>query len=38
MKDGYNRGPFCRGIMRDGHDKDFRHQRTNHKHDKIEVH
>ena len=37
-KDGYNRGPFCRGIIRDGHGKDFRHKRANHKHDKIEVH
>ena len=37
-EDGYNRGPFYRGIMRDGHGKDFRCKRTNHKHDKIEVH
>ena len=37
-KDGYNRGPFHRGIIRDGHGKDFRHQRANHKHDKIEIH
>ena len=34
-KDHYNRGPFCRGIIRDGHGKDFRHQRANCKHDKL---
>ena len=37
-KDGYSRGPFHRGIIRNGHGKDFRHERVNHKHDKIEVH
>ena len=37
-KDGYSRGPFHRRIIRNGHGKDFRHERANHKHDKIEVH
>ena len=37
-KDGCSRGPFYRRIIRNGHGKDFRHERANHKHDKIEVH
>ena len=37
-KDGYNRSPFYRGTIRDGHNKDFRHQRASHKHDQVEVH
>ena len=31
-KDGYSR------AIRNGYSKDFRHDRANHKHDKIEVH
>ena len=37
-KDVYSRGPFHRRIIRNGHGKDFRHERANHKHDKIEIH
>ena len=37
-KDGYSRGPFFRRIIRNGPGKDFRHERANHKHDKIEIH
>ena len=28
-KDGYSRGPFHRRIIRNGHGKDFRHERAN---------
>ena len=37
-KIGYSRGPFHRRAIRNGHSKDYRHERENHKHDKIEVH
>ena len=37
-KDGYSRGPFHRRTIRNGHSKDCRHERANHKHDKIKVH
>ena len=37
-KDGYSRGPFYIRIIGNGHGKDFKHERANHKHDKIEVH
>ena len=30
--------PFYRRIIRNGHGKDFRHERANHKHDKIKIH
>ena len=30
--------PIFRGIIRNGHGKDLRHERAKHKHDKIEVH
>ena len=33
-----SRGPFHRGIIRYGHEKDVRHERANHKHDKTENH
>ena len=36
-KDGYSRSSFHRKVIRNGHSKDFRHERANHKHDKIEV-
>ena len=32
------KAPFQRRIIRNGHGKDFRHERANHKHDKIEIH
>ena len=36
--DGSSRGPFHRIVIRNGHSKDFRHERANHKHDIIEGH
>ena len=30
--------PFIKELFRCGHGKDFRHERANHKHDKIEIH
>ena len=37
-KDSYIKGLFHRRIIRNGHGKNFRHERVIHKHDKIEVH
>ena len=36
-KDGHSRGSFHQRVIRYGHGKDFRHERENHKHDKIEI-
>ena len=37
-KDDYTRGPFHRRVIKNGHSKNFGHERTILKHDKIEVH
>ena len=34
---GHNRSSFHQRVVRYGHGKDFRHERANHKHDKIEI-
>ena len=36
-KDGHGRCSFYQRTIRYGHGKDLRHERANHKHDKIEV-
>ena len=34
-KDGHHRGSFHQRTIRYGYGKDFRHERANHKHDKL---
>ena len=37
-KDGCSRSSFHRRVIRNGHSKNFRHERTSHKHDQVEIH
>ena len=36
-KDGHHRSSFHQRTIRYGHGNNFRHERTNHKHDKVEI-
>ena len=37
-KDGCDRRSFDRRTIRNGHSKDFGHERTSHEHDQTEIH
>ena len=37
-KDGYSRSSFHRRVIGNGNSKDFRHERTSHKHDQVAIH
>ena len=37
-KDGHSRSSFHRRVIRNGHSKNFRHEKTSHKHDQVEIH